>query len=454
VTDLDRPGPLTLSWTAATNASPDPEASSPESAPGTGRRPGRAFWCWLGVIVAAGLALRIGIVWHEQGRLVGGDGFGYHLQTVDLLDGKGFINPFNRERSALHPPVWALVLTAVTVLKVDSWLDHQLFSAVLGSSTVLLVGLAGRRIGGDRTGLIAAGIAAIYTGLWIYERSLLSETLLMTIIAATILLAYAFRARPTTGKVVGLALLFALMALTRSEQALAIPLLLVPLVVGARRPDTGERLPPRQRLVWGGVAAAVIVACLIPWATYTWSWLGHPVVLSDGFGNATRVANCDPVYFGEWVGSYDTQCNLGPEGPVQARSYALEHVGRWPAVVLAREGRTWGFWAPFQQVEHDRDWQKSALVLNQIGLFEFWVLAPLAACGVVVLRRRRIPVYPLLTFVLVVVVTAAITFGETRYRASAEVSIVLLAAVSVDALISGLRARARPARPSGTAVPA
>jgi hypothetical protein len=43
-------------------------------------------------------------------------------------------------------------------------------------------------------------------------------------------------------------------------------------------------------------------------------------------------------------------------------------------------------------------------------------------------------VYPLLVFPLSVVISVALTIGATRYRAPAEIPLVLLAAVGVDQL--------------------
>ena len=71
--------------------------------------------------------------------------------------------------------------------------------------------------------------------------------------------------------------------------------------------------------------------------------------------------------------------------------------------------------------------------MNRLALFGFWLLVIPAAAGVVVLRRRRIPVYPLLGFFAIVAVTVATTYGETRYRAAVEVPLVLLAAVGLSA---------------------
>jgi hypothetical protein len=66
-----------------------------------------------------------------------------------------------------------------------------------------------------------------------------------------------------------------------------------------------------------------------------------------------------------------------------------------------------------------------------LGFAAFWVLAIAAVGGVLVLRRRHVAVFPLMAPVLTAVIGIALTFGSTRYRAPADVPIVLLAAVAV-----------------------
>ena len=96
-----------------------------------------------------------------------------------------------------------------------------------------------------------------------------------------------------------------------------------------------------------------------------------------------------------------------------------------PAVVLAREGRTWGVFRPAQQMHLD-------LITGDIwviraGFLAYWILAALAIRGVFVLRRQRIALCTLGAFVATVIIASAVTFGQTRYRVPADVSIVLLA---------------------------
>ena len=58
----------------------------------------------------------------------------------------------------------------------------------------------------------------------------------------------------------------------------------------------------------------------------------------------------------------------------------------------------------------------------------YYVLFAAALGGTWVLRRRRIPVFPLWAVGLNVAISVMLTFGNTRYRTPFEVPLVLLAA--------------------------
>ena len=63
----------------------------------------------------------------------------------------------------------------------------------MGAATVALIGLLARRVAGDRAGLVAAAIAAVYPPLWMLDASLRSESLYAPLIALVLLLAYRLR---------------------------------------------------------------------------------------------------------------------------------------------------------------------------------------------------------------------------------------------------------------------
>jgi hypothetical protein len=59
-------------------------------------------------------------------------------------------------------------------------------------------------------------------------------------------------------------------------------------------------------------------------------------------------------------------------------------------------------------------------------------MVALSVGGIVILRRRRIPVLPLLAVGLEVILAVTLSFGNTRYRTPFEVSLALLSAVTLD----------------------
>ena len=55
-----------------------------------------------------------------------------------------------------------------------------------------------------------------------------------------------------------------------------------------------------------------------------------------------------------------------------------------------------------------------------------------------ILRRRGRPVFPLLAPIAAVIVTVALFYSATRFRASAEGALCLLAAVAIDAGVAAV----------------
>ena len=104
-----------------------------------------------------------------------------------------------------------------------------------------------------------------------------------------------------------------------------------------------------------------------------------------------------------------------------------------------------------QQTNIDAQWMGTWVGITRLALFSYWLLVLPALVGVRALRRRRIAIYPLMGFVVTVAITAAVSIGDPRYRAAAEVPLVLLAAVGIDAMI---RQKRKPASARRSAEPA
>jgi hypothetical protein len=115
-----------------------------------------------------------------------------------------------------------------------------------------------------------------------------------------------------------------------------------------------------------------------------------------------------------------------------AFGYMGDHSGRLPVVVAARLGRTWGVYGVGRQasgVEGRRRFVQAA------GVAAFYPLLALAAVGAIGLGRRRFELALVLAPVALVTLTAALTYGGTRPRHAAEISLVALAGVGFDRIL-------------------
>jgi 4-amino-4-deoxy-L-arabinose transferase-like glycosyltransferase len=408
------------------------------------RRLTRGFGFWLAAIAVAGAAIRV-----AQTLLVApwppgifNDEAYYATLGQLIAHGHGFIRPaefYSHHLSlptAERAPLFSLMLAGLDKVGLNGG-DGRLLGVATGSAAIVAVGLLGRRLAGPRAGLIAAGIAAVYPTLIAADGAMMTESLYGALAGFALLAAYRLVDAPSLGRAATLGVLVGLAALSRGEGLLLLPLLLVPLV---RRP--------------GGLraGAAVVIAfalVLAPWTIRNWIVFDHPVLVATEGGETLAGANCRLAYYGSRTGTWIFDCvhfsgrgneavELNREGKKGLR-YARHHLRRLPVVEAARLARTWGAWAPFARPEGRR-----ARVMH-LGVAMYLVLLPLALYGFVLLRRRRVPLWILMAPVITVTATALLSYGSIRFRHSAELTIVVLAAVAVDRLIGRRERRDAPA---------
>jgi len=127
------------------------------------------------------------------------------------------------------------------------------------------------------------------------------------------------------------------------------------------------------------------------------------------------------------------------ENDVTARREALDyiraHEGRYVVVVAARIGRMWNVYRPWQNATLDGTIEGRGLAQARVALFSYYAYAAAGIFGLVVMRRRRHPIWPYLVLAAVVTFTAAISFGIQRYRIPVDAVLPALAAVGIDRLL-------------------
>lgn len=452
----------------------------------------RKFWRILLVIVVVALGVRVTYVAVAKkgpctirladGTPVGsspskcatGDELFYNGEANFVAQGHGFNDPYyalshpgaKSPPAADHPPLTVMVLAPVSWL-VDhpplSWMideklddhmrEHRYTMVVLGTILVLLIGLLGRRVGGPTVGLTAAGIAALLPTLWVNDGVVMSETVTGLTVVGAMLCAFWLRDKPSWPRAVALGVLCGLAALARAELLLFIPLLAIGAVLAIA-------VPRAERLKLAAVATVAAIAVLTPWVAFNNARFKERTFISTNDGLALVGSNCGPVYHGSAIGLTNLdQCLVpypsGDQSQVakvwrtRAIDYMKDHKGRVPLVMLARIGRTWSLFRPGDMITFNVNEDREQWV-TRLGLIAYYPVFILAIAGAVLLwrRRERAALWILCVPAIAVTVGVAVSYGQTRFRAAAEPSLAILAAVAAITAV-----RAITGRPATESVP-
>jgi hypothetical protein len=437
----------------------------------------------LGLLVLVGFVVRVDALRNTAPPVPTlGDARAYQILAANLADGKGYIRPYEsldgiEIPTAEYPPALPVLLAAGELVGVDGATGQRTLLCIVGSLTVGLVGLLGRRLSGrDGPGYLAAVLAAVHPGLWNADVSLMAEPLASFTGAALLLVALAALDRPSTASVAALGLLAGVGGLVRSELLLIGLVLLLAVAAisawraGASRPATSPARVGVRRIALGLAGIAVV---LVPWTVRNLvAFDGEVVLLTNNSGSVARGANCDAAYQGTFRGLWVTNVALegteadparagcfsgfpldrGNEAQAAAElrsdgmAYLTDHLDELPKVMAARVGRTVGLYQLEQQSNFAFAEGRNA-TWDRRGTRSFQLLSVVGVVGLALAARRRasrerwLLLIPVACSLLVV----ALTYGNPRFRAAAEPAIVVLAALGIVELVDLPSARRRRA---------
>jgi hypothetical protein len=197
------------------------------------------------------------------------------------------------------------------------------------------------------------------------------------------------------------------------------------------------------------VAGLTTLLVVSPWLVHNLTRFDEPVLFSTNDGLTICGANSPGAYEGEGTGLWDPSACVRSDPVVegedagavsnrlrtQGLDYLTDHLDRVPTVVVTRLARVWSLYAPGYMAEYNAGEGREEWA-SWLGFVSFWVMVPLAVFGGVVLRRRRVPLTPLVAQFVMVTVTALAIYGLVRFRVPAEVALVVLAAVGIDGLLA------------------
>ena len=406
-----------------------------------------------GLVGVAGVALATRVVYAiaaAPNLLPISDAGGYRLLGQHLAEGRGYIRPYDLaladvvRPTAEFPPGFPALLGVLHAIGLESVQAQRLGLAVLGALAVVGVVLLARRWFSERGALVIGLVAAVHPALFSPESALLAESLFLWAVVAVLLAVVRFRESPTVERALLVGLLGGAATLVRSEGLVLAVVLVLPLLV------TPE---PRRVRVKAGIAV-LVGALLLPgaWAVRNLATFDEPVLVSNNIGSVLAGANCDATYHGDlagfWLISDDCFSGFRQEDLQQAdesviagrlRDQGLRHIrdsaGDVPRVATIRVLRTFQLWEPEQQARL-ATFEGRRLLTERITGWITWATLVLAAAGAVHLARRRrfVDLWILGMPVVLVVGVAATTYGNARFRIAAEVPLLLLAALAVQAV--------------------
>jgi hypothetical protein len=207
------------------------------------------------------------------------------------------------------------------------------------------------------------------------------------------------------------------------------------------------------------VVAAGTVLVVGPWVAFNLSRFDEPTFISTNDGIAILGSTCDAVFYGHAIGLTNLHVCIPKHAPpgdqsvvskiYRQRAFDYVNDGRrtqFVKVVLARIGRDWGLFRPLD-MPFINESEGRPRWLTTLGMWWYYPLVALAVAGAVVLRRRKVRIWPLAAPPVIVTVGTVLSYGQTRFRVPAEPVVVVLAACTISAIVGAIAARGTPAPP-------
>ena len=425
---------------------PPPDTVRPEA--------GSHFTVWLAGVaaVAAGIqTLVLHAVSHRP--VLPAAGWYDTVQARELVRGAWFIDPVRSASgahllvpTAAHPPLPTLLLAMADVASATGPTAHMVVLALLFVASVVLAGVTLRDLAGERAGILGALVFATCPLLWINPATVGPETTVIVVTTMLLFAAVRFWARPTSAHAALVGLALGLCALTRTDLVALVVLVGLPLGLLVRHVSGGARIRALA------VMATLFLLVVGPWVGRNVALFGHTVAFSQDYGPVVAGANCAVTASGRLEGWWSQECLArvpvaGRSEPRAtdaqvgaARTFADRHRGDSLRMAAARLGRVWDLYHPLQSAELEAATGRPPWV-SRLGLWYFIGLVPAALVGALVLRRRRLLLFPFVALIVLSSVTAVLAYGDARFAVEADVALAMLAGVALDAAAGRMRRR-------------
>lgn len=409
---------------------------------------------WLLVIVLAAFGLRLGWLIYAHPRppldwIRAGDQFSYWYYGNELARGRGYVSYVTHQPTAYYPIGYPALLGALFFVVIHSPLpDDLMFWAgllhvALGTATVVLVYVIGRRLFGPRTALTAAALLAIFPNA-IYEvasTQLETAFIFFSTAALAVIVTHDWSSGlPSRNRLLAFGAVLGLSVLIRPFSVW----FLVGLFLAAVAADAGWRRAVFVTLI----PAVVIVAMEVPWIVRNEVRMHALVLTSTNTGDTLcldrNMTAQGGFRFADHDGCVDPQLPEVPRSAGNTRkavSFVLHHPTR-EALQIVRRAKI--------EFAHDDDGidavetlgrgaflgSRVRHILSSVADWYFYAVALLALAGFVVFvrRHRRKPEARIVLVAAVsLLVVPLLLWGNPRFHLPLYPYVVLFAAAAVGA---------------------
>lgn len=420
-------------------------------------------------VLAVALLLRIGVVLVLFGNL-SDDRDAYLGIAKSIVDGHGYCSPGSDTPTAFRPPLYPLMISAVSPL--GTQLGLAIAHVLLGTFTVWLTMRLGRLLNVGHYSWLAGAVVAVNPLLLHYTSFPMTETLFTFLVVAWLNTVFGSnRHHPIVAGI-----LFGLAALCRPTILAVAPLIGLWLFATKRRVAGVERSSPPEPQISGGslhstpatqtsrvvvkkhlITIAIVVLMLAPWTIRNQLVFGKPI-FATSHGGYTLLLGNNPVFYknvvrkpwgttwGDLEGVYEvdeirTQSSWlhslngemiaeGITGEVARDNWmyrrAFKNIKDDPTgfvrACLLRFGRFWNVMPMGPEAK-----SKPAIVIWSVGAFYFAVLLTAFVSLIRVIKSRDSRWAIPLLFCLALTIVHLFYWSNLRMRAPLEPILALLA---------------------------
>ena len=368
------------------------------------------------------------------------DQISYNALGRSLLEGRGYSftknwYPFTSPNTptAHWSFLYPLYLAGVYAVAGYHPLTARLIQGAVGSVLLcLLIYKIGRRVANENTGLVAAGLAAVYGYFIYYNVALMTETFSIVLVLLTLSLSLELKENPTPMRWVGLGFSLGLAVLLRQTMLLFAPFLLFWLFIELR--ERGIRW-------WYFVLPLAIMFLLIfPWTLRNYLVYQEFLLLNSNAGYAFYASN-NPNLGTDWrneVVVVPVPDELAGKNEAEL-DRALTQKGL--EFILADPQRY--FWLTLNKtLEYVRFWPSSdsSPISNLNRVLSFGLYLPFMILGLGFSTTRWRSFMPLYLFIAIHSGIHLLSWPSPRYRLPVDAILMVFAGLTIIELAKQLKA--------------